>query len=92
MEIIINQIANLVLTLSGTVFFLMLFGKHSSVVHRYHYMGHWLLKLGLSAFIAGSLFCFLNASEVPTTQVLSNVGLASIFTWVTLNFYQNETN
>ena len=88
MEIIVNQIANLVLTLSGMLFFLMLYGRKNSIVHKWDFLSHWLLKLGLSAFIAGSFFCFLNGSKVPLTQVMSNVGLSGIMTWAVIFHYK----
>ncbi len=84
----INLIANIVLTLSGMVFFLQLYGRESSVVHRWNYVRHTALKVGLSFFVAGSFYSALKNNEVPFSQVLTNIGLACIFTWAVIFHYK----
>ena len=86
--IILNLLANIVLTISGMIFLLQLYGKESSVVHKWSYVSHWSLKFGLSAFVAGSFLNVLTFSNAPFTEVLMNVGLAAIFTWAVIFHYK----
>lgn len=76
-----NFLANLVLCASGTIFFLYIYGRGSSAVHKFSLLTHWSLKFGLSAFIAGSFFNILTYSAAPDSEALMNIGLAAIFSW-----------
>jgi len=82
--VILNLIANIILTLSGMIFLLQLYGRESSVVHSWSLISHWSLKGGLAAFVAGSLLNVLTLSHPSFTQVLSNLGLAAIFSWAVM--------
>ena len=86
--LIINLIANIVLTLSGMIFFLQLYGKASSVVHKWDLISHWSLKFGLSVFVVGSFFNVLTLSRPNASEVLMNVGLAALFTWAVMFHYK----
>lgn len=77
----VNLVCNILLTLSGASFYLMLYGNSSSVVHRWPLIHHWSLRVGLSAFVAGAFLNALTLSNPPMTEVLMNVGLALIFIW-----------
>jgi hypothetical protein len=84
----LNLIANLILTLSGMIFFLQLYGNESSIVHKWKFMSHWSLKIGLAAFVAGSFLNVLTLSTPSYTQVLSNFGLSAIFSWAVMFHYK----
>jgi len=84
---ILNLIANIILTLSGMIFLLQLYGRESSVVHKWNFISHWSLKIGLSAFVAGSFLNVLTHSNPSFTQTISNLGLAAIFSWAVM-FHQ----
>lgn len=86
--LILNLIANIILTLSGMIFFLQLYGKASSVVHKWGFISHWSLKFGLSAFVVGSFLNVLTLSRPNVTQVLMNIGLAALFTWAVMFHYK----
>jgi len=86
--LILNLIANIILTLSGMIFFLQLYGKASSVVHKWGFISHWSLKFGLSAIVVGSFLNVLTLSRPNVTQVLMNVGLAAVFTWAVMFHYK----
>ena len=81
---ILNFLANLILCASGTTFFLYIYGRGSSAVHKFSLLTHWALKFGLAAFIAGSLFSAITFSTPQTSEVVMNVGLASIFSWAVM--------
>jgi hypothetical protein len=85
---IINIIANIVITLSGLIFFLLLYGNDSTRVHKWSKVSHWALKSGLSFFIAGSFYSALAGMRVPFPQVLTNVGLACILAWAVVFHYK----
>lgn len=90
--VILNFIANIILMLSGMIFFLQLYGKSSSIVHKWDFISHWSLKFGLAAFIAGSFFNVLTLSTPPPSQVLSNFGLSAIFSWAVIFHYKVFSN
>lgn len=85
---ILNLIANIILTLSGMIFFLQLYGNESSVVHRWKFISHWGLKVGLSALTAGSFLNVLTLSNPGFGETLMNLGLAAIFTWAVMFHYK----
>ena len=85
---LLNFISNIILTLSGMIFFLQLYGRNSSIVHKWNLISHWSLKVGLAAFIAGSLFNVLTVCTPPTSQIMSNFGLSAIFSWAVMFHYK----
>lgn len=90
--IVINFIANIILTASGMIFFLLLYGKESSIVHKWSFISHWSLKIGLASFVAGSYLNVLKFNDVPSSQVLMNVGLAFILSWAVIFHYKMFSN
>jgi hypothetical protein len=66
------------------IFLLQLYGRESSVVHKWSLVSHWSLKFGLAALVAGSLFNALTFASPSFAQVLSNLGLAAIFSWAVM--------
>jgi len=85
---IINLIANTILCLGGTGFYLSIFSRPSSIVHRWPVLRHWALRFGLGAFIAGSLANILTLDTPSLTQVILNIGLAAVFSWAVLFHYK----
>lgn len=81
---LLNWVANIVLCASGTTFFLYIYGRGSSAVHKFDLLTHWALKFGLAAFVAGSFFSVITFSTPQESEVVMNVGLASIFSWAVL--------
>lgn len=86
--LILNLISNIILTISGMIFFLQLYGGHSSVVHKWKLISHWGLKFGLAAFTSGSFFNVLTLSNPGFGETLMNLGLAAIFTWAVIFHYK----
>ncbi len=89
---LLNFISNIILTLSGMIFFLQLYGRNSSIVHKWTLVSHWRLKVGLAAFIAGSFFNVLTVGTPPTSQIMSNFGLSAIFSWAVMFHYKMFSN
>lgn len=81
---IINFIANAVMGYSMTMFYLYLYSDDNKVVHRWSFLGHWTLKLGMIINIVGILFNLLTFDKVNPSQLLVNCGFSLIFVWVYL--------
>ena len=86
--IIINLIANIILCLGGAGFYLAIFSRKASIVHKWPVLGHWALRIGLAAFFAGTLFNILTLYTPQITQIILNVGLALVFGWAVLFHYK----
>jgi hypothetical protein len=86
--VILNLIANLILTLSGMIFFLQLYGNESSIVHKWKFISHWSLKIGLAAFVAGSFLNVITLSNPGFGETLMNLGLSAIFSWAVMFHYK----
>jgi hypothetical protein len=84
----LNLLANgtMFLTLCTLIFFI--FGRAESVAHKFPFVTHWTIKIGLCVMAAGSLFAFLKELEdlhhsiAIWQQLLRNLGNAIILTWV----------
>lgn len=81
-------IVNLVLTMAGMTFFLMLYGRASSAVHRWNFIGHWSLKAGLAMFTTGAFLTMLLFPQPNALQMMRATGLALILTWAVLFHYK----
>ena len=85
---IINLISNIVLFLGGVGFFIAIFTRPSSIVHKWPVLRHWALKIGLTAFFSGALLNILTLYTPELTQIVLNVGLALVFGWAVLFHYK----
>lgn len=79
---------NIVLAISGALFFLMLYGRSESIVHKWNFIGHWSLKVGLSAFAAGALFTALRFETPTFPELIRAFGAALIWTWACFFHYK----
>lgn len=86
--LIINLIANTILCIGGTAFYLAIFTRESSIVHKWPVLRHWALRLGLLSFMSGTLLNVLTLNQSNPTQVILNVGLALVFGWAVLFHYK----
>ncbi len=87
LEMVINSVASLVV--AGVIFVLMvdIYASASSPISRYPLFKTFHVRLGLSLTAAGSLFNVLIGSTPPWSEVILNIGLAFLFSWI-LMFYQ----
>lgn len=94
---VINIIANSIICLAMTVFFILLFGNSNSIIHKWPVLQHWTLKVALVSIIASSAWNAMNVIyyhmvprhgmiietvHTPAGEILLNVGLAALFTWI----------
>jgi hypothetical protein len=83
----INLIANVVMALSSGVFYLMIFTKAAPGFDAAKHLdktSYWVVRVGLSFFVAGSLLAALVTYSVTVPQFVRNVGTAILFAWSAL--------
>lgn len=99
---VLNIIANAIICLGMTSFFVLLFGNSHSIVHKWPVLQHWSLKTALVSIIATSAWNAMNVVykmvvprgidiithiETPIGEILMNCGLAALFTWIVYFHY-----
>ena len=99
---VLNIIANTIICLGMTSFFVLLFGNSHSVVHKWPVLQHWSLKTALVSIIATSAWNAMNVVykmviprgadvishvETPIGEILMNCGLAGLFVWIVYFHY-----
>jgi hypothetical protein len=80
----LNVIANAVMTLGSAAFYLMIFSNAAPGFDASRALGrrsYWLVRVGLSFFVAGSLLATLTMPDVTLSQFTRNVGTAILFAW-----------
>jgi hypothetical protein len=83
----INLIANILITLGGSAFYLMLFtsiGDGVKQIDQFGKVSYYAIKGSLALIVAGSLLNVLLLTTPPFTEVVMNVGLGGIFMWAAL--------
>ena len=78
--ILLNLIANLLITIAVAMFMIFVFGK-SNMMDKVSILERISIKVGLALVSAGSLFNFLTGSHPQDSEVILNIGLAVVFTW-----------
>lgn len=81
---IINALANILLSYSLIMFYLYLYGDNDKIVHKWNFLGHWTLKLGLITMIVGTQFNIFTFDCPSFSQLILNIGLAITFYWAYL--------
>ena len=85
---IINAVANLISAIALSGFIVFAFGR-SSLIYKRPAIEWWLVKIGLSFMAAGTMMNFLTMAEACWTQVMLNVGLATVFVWAAIFHYNH---
>lgn len=89
--LIANGLANFVISLSLTLFFLMIYGNEDGIVQKWKPINHWLLKLSLVILICISawntivnfgLLTVVLYTPTPVGEVVMHVALAGLFIWM----------
>lgn len=89
--LIANGLANFVISLSLTLFFLMVYGHEDGIVQKWKPINHWLLKLSLVILICISawntivnfgLLTVVLYTPTPPGEVVMHVALAGLFIWM----------
>lgn len=81
---LINLVSNIILSYSLIMFYLYLFGDNDKIVHKWTFVGHWTLKIGIIIMIIGTLFNILTFDSPSLSQLFLNIGLSMTFVWVYL--------
>lgn len=81
---LINLASNILLSYSLIMFYLYLFGDNDKIVHRWRFVGHWTLRLGIIIMIIGTLFNILTFDAPSLSQLSLNIGLSMTFFWAYL--------
>lgn len=77
---IVNVIANIVVTISTTGFMALLRHNESPIEHMPFLIKTWI-RLSLGLIASGALLSAIRLSNPYASEVIVNVGLASMFTW-----------
>ena len=80
----LNVIANAVMTIASAGFYLMIFSNAApafDAVKQFSKTSYWLVRIGLSFFVAGSLLGTLTMPHVTYAQFIRNIGTAVLFGW-----------
>lgn len=95
----VNILANFVICLAMTLFFVLLFGNSNSIIYKWPVLQHWSLKVALVSIIATSAWNAMNTIyfnmvprhgmvietvNAPIGEILLNVGLAALFVWIVI--------
>lgn len=90
---IINIIANLIIGISVTIFYIYIYGDESKVVHKWNFAQHFALKFGLIGIICGAFINTITIVNSAFSEVALNVGFAMVFTWAAIfhrKLFKNE--
>lgn len=85
---IIFALSNIILTFGSVGFYLLIFGKENSIVHKWNFVAHWSLRTGL-AFIISASFLKSLLFEMPSMiDLFMASGLAMLFMWAFMFHYK----
>jgi hypothetical protein len=84
----INEIANLLICVNTTLFYIFVFGRDVKVISNLNIIEQWMLRLGLILPAVGSLYNVLTAQYPPIPEIVMNIGWASLFTWASIFHYK----
>lgn len=79
--VVINLIANLLVTISVTFFIIGVFGRRSHMIEKMPIFEQYFLRVALATLSAGSLLNVLTVSTPHITEVILNVGVGLLFSW-----------
>lgn len=84
---IINELANLLICVNATLFYIFVFGRDIKALARLNLAEQIMLRTGLAIPAIGSLFNVLTAQYPPIPEILINIGYASLWTWASIFHY-----
>jgi hypothetical protein len=79
MEIIINAVSNLIISISGILF--LIFVYKSDKIYTLPKFEQLFIKVGLAVLVCGSMLNFLTLSTPEFSEIVLNIGLAIILVW-----------
>jgi len=84
---IINELANLLICVNATLFYIFVFGRDIKALARLNIAEQIMLRTGLAIPALGALFNVLTAQYPPIPEIVINVGYASLWTWASMFHY-----
>ena len=85
---IINELANLLICVNATLFYIFVFGRDIKALARLNLAEQIMLRVGLAIPALGALFNVLTAQYPPIPEIVINVGYASLWTWASMFHYK----
>ena len=86
---IINELANLLIFVNATLFYIFIFGREVSKIEKLPIIEKVLLRIGLILPSIIGLVNVLYVAYPPITEIIMNVGYACLFTWASI-FHYNQ--
>ena len=86
---VINEVANLLIFINATLFYIFIFGRKVSKIEKLPLIERVLLRIGLALPSVIGLWNVLYVSYPPNTEIIMNVGYSCLFTWASI-FHYNQ--
>lgn len=80
LSLLINLIANTILTVSISMFMIFVYGRSSKIDHL-HFFERVTIKIALAMTASGAFFNVLTFANPSFSEILFNTGLAIVFAW-----------
>lgn len=80
----LNVLANSVMALASSAFYLMIFSNAApgfNAAKQFGKKSYWFVRIGLSLFAAGSILAAITMPSVTLSQFIRNLGTAILFCW-----------
>jgi hypothetical protein len=84
---IINELANLLICVNATLFYIFVFGRDIKALARLTIIEQVMLRTGLAIPAIGALYNVLTAQYPPIPEIFINIGYASLWTWASMFHY-----
>lgn len=85
---IINELANLLICVNATLFYIFVFGRDIKALARLNIAEQVMLRTGLAIPALGALYNVLTAQYPPIPEIFINIGYASLWTWASMFHYK----
>ena len=85
---IINELANLLICVNATLFYIFVFGREVKALARLNVVEQLMLRIGLSIPALGALYNILTIQYPPIPEIIINIGYASLWTWASMFHYK----
>ena len=83
----INELANLLICVNATLFYIFIFGRDVKALARLTLAQQLMLRTGLAIPALGALYNVLTGQYPPIPEIVINIGYASLWTWASIFHY-----
>ena len=84
----INELANLLICVNATLFYIFVFGREVKALARLNVVEQLMLRTGLAIPALGALYNVLTGQYPPIAEIIINIGYASLWTWASMFHYK----